>query len=128
MSTWLFDPAVKGFPFDSDGNAKLAHPVDQAVALAVGVPLGTIAWAPSTGIDLQAIRRAPPNALATTITYEVRRALATLIAAEDITFISAPLRRDANERPFFDVNYVNRRRPQTSSPQVTTQSFPAPTA
>ena len=106
-----FDMFLRSYPVDGSGELKAIHPVDQAVALALGIRLGGIASAAQTGLDVERLRRASRATLAITVRYVVAEALATLIGEGDIQFLGAPLTPDANGRPFFFVDYRNLRLP-----------------
>lgn len=106
-----YDPEARAFPLVAGVLAAL-HPVDQAVALRLGIALGTVTAMPNLGLDQRRLRRTLPEQMQDTVNDEVRLRLSDLIANEDITLLGSPLMPDAEGRPFFFVDYVNRRLPQ----------------
>lgn len=108
-----FDPFTKSFPLELNGSGEFqaVHPVDQAVALALGIQLNGVAAQPGRGLDIQRLRRASRATVALTVADVVRIALADLVAAGDITLNGTPLMADANGRPWYFVDYTNLRLP-----------------
>jgi hypothetical protein len=106
-----FDIQTRTFPLDGNGELTLVHPVDQAVALAVGRPLVGTQSTPTSGLDVARLRRASRASMQLTVTLVVKDALQQLISDGDIAFHGAPLAPDANGRPFFFVDYTNLRLP-----------------
>lgn len=109
-----FDPHTRDFPLDENGEIEGVHPVDQAVAMALGIVLAGASPAPAAGLDIERIKTASRAALQSTITDAVKVALADLISRADIAFIAAPLVPTANGRPFFEVVYTNLRLPSST--------------
>lgn len=107
----FFDPETRTFPF-VDGSPVPVHPVDQEVAIRVGVPLGSIAACPSVGLAYSRFRRAAPERMQATATDAVRNALAEPVRTGDVEFLGAPLDDGAEGRPLFSTNYRNLRLPQ----------------
>ena len=106
-----YDPALHAHPLNANGELVAVHPVDQAVALALHIPLGSIQSAPGTGIDYAKLKRASRLALQQTVNDVVQVALATLISEGDIKLIGSPLIPGSGGKPFFYVDYVNLRLP-----------------
>lgn len=105
----FYDPALRGFPFDDNGEIVGVHPVDQEAALRVTIPLGSLRSSPLVGINWARIRLASGAALQRTIDDEVRTALRTLVNAGDVKINGSPLLPEAFGRPLFLVDYVNLR-------------------
>jgi hypothetical protein len=110
-----FELFERVFPFADEGDAILTHPVDQAVALAVGIHLGSVAAAPNLGVDFQRLKRTSAAAMQSAVTDVVRTALRALIDAGDIAFLGAPLMPEARGRPWFFVDYTNLRIPASNA-------------
>jgi hypothetical protein len=109
----LFDPATRTFPQTTDGENVSIHPVDQQVAIILGVYTSSLRASVPTGIDRDRIRKAPRVALGAVINDEVRSKLAKLIADGDVELLGTPFQPNANGRPIFFVDYVNLRLPPT---------------
>lgn len=103
----FYDPSVKGFPLNDEGEAVGVHPVDQEVAIRVTVPKGSISCCPSVGISWSRLRTASRRTMQKVVDDEVRSALATMIADGSITLLGSPLAPDANGAPLFFVDYRN---------------------
>ncbi len=90
----FYDPATKNNPFNADGSLQEIHPVDQAVALSLCIPLGSIKSAPDTGHGIFRIRSTADKALQKKVENEVLLAVSALITAGDIEIllveVSAP--------------------------------------
>lgn len=102
----FYDPETRTFPL-LEGELVPIHPVDQAVALSLGVPLGSLAHQSGVGIDQAKLLRTLRQRMQATVTDEVRRCLKVLIDAGHIRLIGSPLTPDANGRPIFYVDYEN---------------------
>lgn len=117
-----FDLATKGFPLDSDGLYISAHPVDQAVNLALGVVAGSIASDPAFGNKLRRIRFAAGGpVLQKSVEDVVRIALADRLAAADISILKVETDVPARGSLFVAVSYVNLRldpTPRTARAQL----------
>jgi hypothetical protein len=112
-----FDPDTRQFVINVDGELVPIHPVDQEVAIRLGVGLGTIAAASGVGLNLARLRRTSAAAMQLTVNDEVSFALADLIRNGDIQLLGSPLMPDARGRPFFYVDYRNLRLPTTTPAQ-----------
>jgi hypothetical protein len=108
-----FDLAARGFPFEQDGALATAHPVDQAVHLALGVARGSIASAPGFGLGLDRSAALHERDRDARVRMAVERALAHLIARGDIALRSvATSAPPPAGRLVVVVEYVNLRLPQ----------------
>lgn len=106
------------FPLDASGQLANVHPVDQAVALALGMEIGSVAAVPTLGLDVARLKRTRRDAMQSAVNDVVRAALQSLIAAGDIRLIGSPLAENANGRPWFYVDYINLRLPQPAQRRV----------
>lgn len=106
-----YDPATRDNPGDESGALLSVHPVDQSVAMALHIPLGSIKSAPGTGIDYARLKRTSRAVMQDAVNDVVKNALSALIARGDIALLRSPLMPDAAGRPFFFVDYVNLRLP-----------------
>ena len=110
-----FDLATKGFPLDSDGLYLSAHPVDQAVNMALGVVAGSIASDPAFGSRLRRIRFASNGpVLQKAVEDAVRIALAARLSAGDISILKIETDAPARGSLFVAVSYVNLRLDSTT--------------
>src|SRR5258706_11011806 len=77
----LFDLATRMFPLMTDGSGRLreVHPIDQAVALGLGLVQGTIGSAPEIGAKFDRLRRASLKDLQKECEFMVEQALDRLI-------------------------------------------------
>jgi hypothetical protein len=80
----IFDPATKDFTLNSDGQYASTHPVDQAVALALGIQLGKVTSDVALGNSLKEIVKAGAPTLQSNVETRIRVALKTLLDAGDI--------------------------------------------
>jgi hypothetical protein len=80
----LYDLVTKDFPLDAHGEYLATHPVDQAVALALGIQAGKVAGDPALGNTLKAIIKAGGPTLQNNVETRIRTALQTLLNAGDI--------------------------------------------
>lgn len=103
----FYDPALRGFPINDDGEVIGVHPVDQEVAIRTTIPKGSLKCAPNVGIDWARIRRASKATMLRDIEDEVRTTLKPLIDAGDIRLDSVTLWPEAAGRPLFFVDYFN---------------------
>lgn len=83
-----YDPFTKTFPLDANGNFIDVHPVDQGVAMALGISVGKLRSAPTTGHGLLALPRASPSKSKSDVTAAVNEALAPWVARGDIAIVS----------------------------------------
>ncbi len=112
----LFDGASRAFPLDANGLYRAIHPVDQRVALALLIALGTVGSAPSLGSSLRAIRRIVPTT-PTDARNRIDVALSDLVAARDIevTKVEVETRRAPTGSLLVAVSYRNLRLSALSS-------------
>lgn len=89
----LIDLVTRRTLFDSNGYARAMDPVDQEVALSIGIEKGAITSAPNTGLDVQRILRASDAALLTTATDAVNVAVARPLARGDIRILAVNVER-----------------------------------
>jgi hypothetical protein len=80
---------------DSDGYARSVHPVDQEVALSLGVELGTLSSSPDTGVDINRLRRASSDVLQNVAKDVVNVALSGPLSRRDIQILTVQVTRDA---------------------------------
>lgn len=103
-----FDPESGRFLLDEGGALRALHPVDHAVAIAMGVELGALPSSPTVGNRLRKLlARAPRNARQTTATYAVREALSRLLERGDIALLGVEV--DVRKRDIVTVRYANLR-------------------
>jgi len=81
-----YDGATKDFPLDANGHYLGIHPVDQAVALALLIGLGTISSARNTGAAFRQIKRITPSTVAQA-TDMANAALKDLVRAKKIEIL-----------------------------------------
>lgn len=81
-----FDGASKDFLLDAEGHYLAIHPVDQAVAIALLVGLGTVTSAPGVGAAFRQIKRITPSTK-TQAEDMARSALAKLTRAKKIQIL-----------------------------------------
>lgn len=105
-----YDPRLRIIVQNADGTTAEMHPIDQQVAYSLTIKLGTIASDPTRGFDWDKLKRTAPSARQHAASDLVKRALATPIAAGDITVVSVQLVQDQS-RLFVVTNYVNNRLP-----------------
>lgn len=108
---WFYDPELRDFTIDDAGDALAVHPVDQAVAMASTVALGSLASAPDTGCDFDAIKSAPRRNQQATVTDKVSLALAAFVDGGDIEFFGAPIVQQGPGRLLWAIEYANLRLP-----------------
>lgn len=82
-----FDGATKDFLLDAEGHYLAIHPVDQAVALALLVGLGTAPSAPAVGAAFRQIKRITPSTKVQA-TNMATAALAALVRAGKVGVLS----------------------------------------
>lgn len=80
-----YDPRLRIVVVDGDGNIENVHFIDQEVAFALGIPLGSIPSSPDIGLDWNAIKRASEAAARQTIQDSVASAVARLLRIHAIT-------------------------------------------
>lgn len=90
----------------SDGSIAVVHFVDQQVALALGVELGTIPSAPTIGIRLAGIRLSTKATFQRAVEDAVRGAVGFLLATKSIRIDSIVGKWTPNRKPW-TVNYTN---------------------
>lgn len=101
-----FDGASRGFPLDAQGHYLGIHPVDQAVAVALIVSLGSLSSAPEVGAAFTSIKRVGPSTVATATDY-ANRALATLVQAKKIQILGIVVTTPTRGSIVVTVSYVN---------------------
>jgi hypothetical protein len=82
-----FDGATQDFPLDANGRYLSIHPVDQQVALALLIGLGTLPSVPTVGAAFRQITRIT-NATETQAANMARAALAKLVAAKEVQIVT----------------------------------------
>lgn len=122
-SALYYDPATRAFAVDTDGNPVGGMlPVDQAVALALAVPLGAIASVPDQGIGLlAAVNAVAPARRAAVATNVVRDHLSSLIRAGAVELLGVEVQAQPPARLMLAVTY---RRLQVPSAPPTTLTTP----
>lgn len=125
--TALFDPLTKTYPLTTDGaDVVEADPVWQEVAHRLGIPLGSLSFAPDVGIDLIAIKQATPGTAQRTVEDVVNRALAPMIAGGDVQVMGVDLALPWRGK--WDVRLKNLRDPANDTdPKSAIRSFSSPT-
>lgn len=102
-----FDGASKGFPLDSNGHYLSIHPVDQAVALALLVKLGSLASAPEMGAAFASITKILPSTVATATGY-ANTALQTFVTNQQIKILDIAVTTGSPKGSFsVTVTYIN---------------------
>lgn len=81
----LFQLNGRDFPLDANGLHTSIHPVDQVVAIAVGVSLGMIGTSPSAGNRLRRITHVGAPSTRRAVVDAIRLALADKVSAGDIS-------------------------------------------
>lgn len=104
-----FDLATADFPIDANGFYKSVHPVDQRVALSLGVLEGTLASVPELGQRLRRITRISPTRAKRAVEDVIDLALDDLIEAGDIRLERVEVDTSIRGRTLVAVNYVNLR-------------------
>lgn len=94
---------------EATGLVKRIHWVDQAVALALGVPLGSLPSSPNLGHRLRLIKRAAGPQLEAQVVDAVNLALADLLERRDISLISIVVNTTTRSQIVVAVSYVNLR-------------------
>lgn len=113
----LWDLATRSCPRDENGILKRIHWVDQAVALALGVRIGSIAAQPALGHRLREIKRAiPGEELQNQVNDYVNLALLDLLARGDIFLISVVASVPVQSQIVIAISYVNMRLPSPNGP------------
>lgn len=88
----LFQLGTRGFVQNDDGTLQtVANEVDQAVELALGIGVGTIASMPALGNTFRQITRIDPTKRQATAESVVRNALANLIAKKYVLVTAVTL-------------------------------------
>lgn len=123
--TAKFEMFDRVFPLNADGpeegQFQRVHPVDHEVSIRVGIRKGSVAAAKDAGIDVDRIKRAPREALESTINDVITSALRDMIDNGDVELIGTPLADDANGRPFYYVDYKNLRLPMQPRRRIPVQ-------
>lgn len=88
----LFDLTSRSFPVDEQGRLRAIHPVDQGVALALGVGQGGIANVPELGHRLRRIRSGARPSLQREVEDFVRLALRVWLERSDIALLAVVAR------------------------------------
>lgn len=102
-----YDGQSKDFLLDANGEYLSIHPVDQAVALALILGLGTISSAPSAGAAFRQIKRIT-NTTPKQAEDMVRAALRDLVNAKKISIVTINVEtRMTQGSTLIDVTYVN---------------------
>lgn len=78
-----YDGAERGYRLDTDGHWEAIHPVDQEVALACLIPLGTVRSARTVGHTFRALVPGSPSLRADALD-RARQALGRLLARGDV--------------------------------------------
>ncbi len=106
----LYDGATRAHPLDADGRYLGIHPVDQRVALALLVTLGSVSSVPGLGSGLRKIKKITRKTPAE-VRNAVDLALADLVDAKDIEVRRVDIEvRGAPTGGFaVAVSYVNKR-------------------
>ncbi len=107
----FFDPALRDFPLDENGEIVSVHPVDQEMALRCGTFVRGLAPSPTTGLDWERLRRTSRQAMQSAIDDVVRQSTLDLVSRGDIELVGSPMLPEANGRPLFSVVYKNLRLP-----------------
>ena len=105
----LFDISIRQFRRNSDGTLATIHWVDQAVALAMGIPAGGITSAPGIGNTLRKIKRAAGPRLQSDVKDAILVALGALIARNDITIVELTVLTPVPSQILIALTYVNMR-------------------
>jgi phage baseplate assembly protein W len=93
---------------NTNGTLSGVHPVDQQVALALFIELGSIPSAPEIGSKLRTVlSRTDPQQAYQTALDEVNRALALLYAQKAITLLSFALDQSTPGRSILAIGYTN---------------------
>lgn len=79
-----YDPSIRGFALQTNGDLKTVHPVIQEASFALGIALGSIPAAPKVGLNVKRIKATRPADILTVCKDEVNVALARLLEAGDI--------------------------------------------
>ena len=118
-----YDGATRSFPLDADGHYQGIHPVDQAVALALILSLGTITSAPGAGAGFRQVKRIT-SATKKQVEDMARAALRPRVVAQDIKVLSILVETKGRPTGGFAVavNYVNLR---TRPPKPSTVKLPS---
>ena len=105
-----FDPGLRQFVQNADGSMASIHPVDQKVALALGIENGSIPSATSQGHKIrQLLNRLDPSKRPQVATQEVRRVLADMITAGDVILVLVAVDASRGDSTRVNVTYVNTR-------------------
>lgn len=113
----LWDVATKSVLVDAtSGLVKRIHWVDQAVALALGIPIGSLSSQPTLGHTLRLIKRGDGPTLKAEVDDAVRLALKTLLDAGDIVVISVVTTTPIRSQIVVAVSYMNMRLPGAKFP------------
>ncbi len=104
-----FDGQTQGFPLDAQGHYVGIHPVDQAVALALIVRLGTLGSVPGLGAGFRNIRKITTST-GTQATDMARIALASIVQAGDIMILDIQVETRRTGAVLIAVSYKNLRK------------------
>lgn len=108
-----YSPVVQGFVQNADGTLQGVHPIDQQVALALFIPLGSIPSAPKVGANFAGVlSRVDPQRAKAIATSELNRCLASLIAQNSILLLNFDVTVTAPGRFILAVAYTNLKDPR----------------
>lgn len=111
----LWDLATKQCLRDASGLLLRIHWVDQAVALALGIRVGSIASLPEMGHKLRQIKRAiPGQALQNQVEDYVNLALRALVDRQDIFVVRIVASVPVQSQIVIAISYMNLRLPSDS--------------
>lgn len=114
-----FDQKSRSFLQNADGTMASAHPVDQEVALALGIEWGTIASAKDVGHKFRKILRASGPSTVAAVKDEVNRVLARPLARKDIALLGVDVdTTKVRGRILVFVRYKNLRTTAVQTAQV----------
>lgn len=105
-----FDLATRQFIRDDEGRLRVIHWVDQATALALGVPKKAHESNPSLGNTLRDIKRNDPNKINAEVRDSVDTALKPLVDGKHIQVVRTAIATNIRGRTIIEVDYINRRK------------------
>lgn len=104
-----FDIGTRSFVRSDDGTMEQIHWVDQAVALAMGVPIGGIQSLATLGNTTRRIKRAGGPRFQADVTDAVQTALAALLERRDIVVVELSISTPVASHILVVLTYVNLR-------------------
>jgi hypothetical protein len=119
----LFDLSTRTFPLNADGTFKAIHPVDQQVALALGIQQGAIGSYTKLGNKLRAIKRGGGPQLISQVQDAVRQAVAAIVARNDILVTEVAVFTPVRGQITLSFTYVNLRLSPTALPNTIRAGF-----